>query len=224
MEVNRFTEENNRLAHNVDSLEGEVNRVQHVENELTEMAKESKNNVDDLVTIVKENQTVVKRQAKLARAAFQEQLLTTVLRTDRDQNMRLEANEVDILIMRMRSQEGIMLDERMFRERIERNNGSLWTVLEVLRELGEDDADLGGSGDEDDGVGSVSVESGTGSRMSTGTGRYSTASKESVVSVNNRKLLSAIRESDREMDGSSSAVSGDGSESKPHGTGPTENF
>jgi len=213
MEVNRLTQEHIRLQHHVDALQGEVHRMQHVEEGMMELSKESKGNIDDMVSIVNENQTVVKRIAQLARAKMQEDLLTAVLRTDGDQNMRLEAHEVDTLIMRMRCHVGIVLNEEKFRKKIEHNRGSLWSVLKVVRDLGEDDWDLGGSEenfDDNDGVRNCEEENDTGSGMSAGagTGRCSarSTSRDSAVSVDNKKLLKIIHDSDREMNKSSTGT------------------
>jgi len=135
MQINTMMTENNTLQRNVSALQSQVERVQNVEGEIARIAQGSSQNVQNLVAIVKENEHIVKRQGELARQAFQEQLLTSVLRTDRNQDMHITDREVDVLILRMRSQQGIQLKDDKFREHIMESNGSIWSIVELLNEI-----------------------------------------------------------------------------------------
>lgn len=170
-DVKRFQKENNKLQKTCEDLHEDVERVKNAENQLEGIASQGEHNVELLVGIVKENKKVVRRQAKLARAQIQEQLLTMVLRTDKDQTLNLEGKEIDRLIMRMNTQDGIDLDEAKFREKISQKDGSIAAIMEVLRELGNDDEDLDEAAGDD--VASLNT-------------------RDSVVSVNNKKLIKSM--------------------------------
>lgn len=135
MQINTMMTENNHLQRNVSALQSQVERVQTVEDEISRIAQGSSRNVQNLVAIVKENERIVKRQGELARQAFQEQLLTSVLRTDRNQDMHITDREVDVLILRLRAQEGIQLKDEKFREHIMESKGSIWSIVELLNEI-----------------------------------------------------------------------------------------
>ena len=135
MQINTMMTENNKLQRNVGALQSQVERVQNVEDEIAQIAQGSDQNVKKLVEIVKENERIVKRQGELARQAFQEQLFTSILRTDRNQDMHITDREVDVLILRMKAQDGITLKDDKFREHIMKSNGSIWSIMELLNEI-----------------------------------------------------------------------------------------
>eukprot|EP00554_Chaetoceros_debilis_P003298 CAMPEP_0194098624 /NCGR_PEP_ID=MMETSP0149-20130528/58474_1 /TAXON_ID=122233 /ORGANISM="Chaetoceros debilis, Strain MM31A-1" /LENGTH=301 /DNA_ID=CAMNT_0038784679 /DNA_START=29 /DNA_END=934 /DNA_ORIENTATION=- len=135
-EVNRLTAENNKLHTHINDLEIVVDKVQGIENQLSEHVQDSVENIDRLLEAVEENKAILKKQGELARAAFQEELLTTVLRTDRNQDLKITDREVDILIMRIRGKEGIRLNEEKFRKDILKNNGSVWGIMALLKDVG----------------------------------------------------------------------------------------
>lgn len=133
-EVNRLQEENDALQGQVHDLQVEVDKVDDLERQLGAIAKDQGANVKDLVEAVKENGIILKEQAKCAKAAFEEQLFTTVLRTDRNRDMRIEGREADILILRLKNQEGITLNEEKFRDRLEKES-SVATLMKIVYDL-----------------------------------------------------------------------------------------
>lgn len=142
MEINKLTLENNALQRNVDDLQVEVGKVSEVEGELAQIAESQGSNVGELIDLVKDNGIVLKAQEKCARAAFQESLLTTILRTDRDQSMTISEREANILIMRMRNQDGIHLDEDRFRQALAESHTSISSVLKIVREIDQEHDDF----------------------------------------------------------------------------------
>lgn len=135
LQVNVMMKENNKLQRHVNALESEVSRVKNVEHELIRLTKSSEIDIKRLVTVVTENELIIKRQVELARQAFQEQLLTSVLRTDRNGDMHITDDEVDVLILRIRSQEGLHIDENKFRAHIKASKGSIWSIMNVLNQI-----------------------------------------------------------------------------------------
>lgn len=137
MEVNNFMEENNLLTRNVDNLEDEVSKLQIVEQQLKSIAKKQNTTAEELMSLVKENKETLKEQKKLARAELQEQLLATVLRTDRDGDFRIDEREANILILRMRNHGGIDFDEGRVRDALTKTDGSLRGLMNIIREIGD---------------------------------------------------------------------------------------
>jgi len=138
-EVNRMTGENNELHSSVDELETEVGRVQDIEKKLLEIAKADNTNVDHLVKLVNENAITLQRQAQCLKGAVAEQVLTSVLRTDRDSDLKITDREVDILVARLKHQDGIKIDEEQLRAVLKKNDGTIGSLMGFFRSMMDDE-------------------------------------------------------------------------------------
>jgi len=135
VEVNRLKGENNVLQNKVSELQVEVDKVEDLERQLSNIARTQNANVNDFVQAVKENGIILKEQAVCAKAAFAEQLFTTVLRSDRDRNYKIQGIEERALIMRMKTQEGITLNEEKFRKKLEEKQGSVGALMKLIYDV-----------------------------------------------------------------------------------------
>mmetsp|Transcript_25128 Transcript_25128/g.28739 ORF Transcript_25128/g.28739 Transcript_25128/m.28739 type:complete len:276 (-) Transcript_25128:109-936(-) len=138
-EVNRLMEENNKLTRNVDGLQDEVTKLHDLEVQLNLIAQKQGVTTKQLVSLVKENGEIVKEQKALAKAAFQQQILETVLKTDRDGNFKIDEREANILILRMKQHGGVHVNEDLIRKTLVESNGSIRSVLTLIRQIGEED-------------------------------------------------------------------------------------
>lgn len=134
-EVNRLKGENNVLKDTVNELQVEVDKVENLEKQLSSIVRGQNANVTDLVKAVKENGIILKEQAVCAKAAFEEQLFTTVLRTDRNRDYKIDGNEEKYLLMRLHNQEGITLNEEKFRQKMEENQGSVRSLMKIIYDI-----------------------------------------------------------------------------------------
>lgn len=75
----------------------------------------------------------------LAKAELQEQLLTAVLRTDRDGNLQIDEREANILILRMKNHAGVHFDEDTVRSELCKTGGSLAALMTIIRQIGAGD-------------------------------------------------------------------------------------
>lgn len=137
-EVNRMTEENNILSSNVTELSGEVDRVEVIEGELQEIARVGQTNVDNLVKLVAENAETMRQQIKCVKAAVAEQILTSILRTDKDGDLQITDREVDILVMRLKHQEGVEIEENALRRELQKVSGSIGSLMEFFRNMDDE--------------------------------------------------------------------------------------
>ena len=117
----------------------------------------------------------------LAKADLQEQLLATVLRTDRDGNLQIDDREASILVLRMKNHGGLEFNEERVRRALVKTNGSLPALLNILRQIG---------GDEDDDDDSK-TKSSKGS-LTMGDLREND-DEEVLVRVNERKFMESIK-------------------------------
>jgi len=134
-EVNRLQEENNDLHRNVDELQVKVEHVQNIEQQLSQIAQSQNSTVNKLMILVKENGVVVKKQSDVIKASFAEQLFTTVLLTDRNNDMKITEREANLLVMRLRNQQGIKLNENELRASLRRSNGSISAIMDIVHNL-----------------------------------------------------------------------------------------
>lgn len=137
MEVNHFMEENHLLTSNVDNLEEEVDKLQAVEQQLKSIAKKQNTTAEELMSLVKENRATLHEQKKMAKAELQEQLLATVLRTDRDGDFKIDDKEANVLILRMKNHGGIEFDEGRVRDALTKTDGSLRGLMTIIRDIGD---------------------------------------------------------------------------------------
>lgn len=134
MEINRFMEENNELHRSVDHLEEGVTRLQHTQEELERVTASSNQSTLQLVDAVKKNDFYVKRIQELSKMQFQEELVKTILRSDRDGNMKITDREVRALIARFKGKKGLHFNEEKLRNALELNDGSIASVVRLMRD------------------------------------------------------------------------------------------
>jgi len=143
MEINRFMEENNELHRSVDTLEFEANRLKLAEKDLARVTGGSNQSTMELVKAVKENEGYVNRIEQLTRMAFQEELLKTILRSDRNNDLKITAVEVRALVGRFKVKRGFHLNENRLMNVLE-EDGSVASVVRLIKdetlwiEIGED--------------------------------------------------------------------------------------
>jgi len=141
-EVNRMTEENNELNGNVSGLQTEVNRVEDIEAQLEELAQDGNVQVNDLVGSVKENDITLKKQIKCVKASAAENILTTLLRTDRDGDFQITDREADNLIRRLKHLDGLRIEEDKMRAVFNQTGTSISNIMNFLREIDDENNEL----------------------------------------------------------------------------------
>ena len=133
MEINRFMEENNELHRSVDELELEVTRLKRAEEDLARVTAGNNQSTMELVKAVKENEQYVNRIEQLTRMAFQEELLKTILRSDRNKDLKITAVEVRALVGRFKVKQGLHLNENRLMNALE-EDGSVASVVRLIKD------------------------------------------------------------------------------------------
>jgi len=88
---------------------------------------------------VKENRDILGQMQKNLRANVLQNLLQVVIRSDQDDNMTIEADEIDDLINRIKKINGVEVREEKFKDRIISSGGSLSSVMDIIKNLMADD-------------------------------------------------------------------------------------
>ena len=76
---------------------------------------------------------------KNLRANVLQNLLQVVIRSDQDDNMTIEEDEIDDLINRIKKINGVEVREEKFKDRIISSGGSLSSVMDIIKNLMADD-------------------------------------------------------------------------------------
>lgn len=141
MVANRLKEENRRLTHEIDDLEGVVDQVSEVEEALTNIATAQGRSVNELVNLVKTNDTIIRKMRKNVKAKTLQDVISLVIKSDRDGNFVIDDGELYVLTMKLdamcKAQE-VELDKELFQETVKADR-SVSGVLNAVKELLEDD-------------------------------------------------------------------------------------
>lgn len=140
-EVGRLTAENEKLTNSVDELEQTVGQLKEVEEELDGIAQTQGKNVGQLVDLVNENGKVLTEMKEVLTAELCQNITSIVLRSDRDGDLRISDKEIKILFLRLKNFEGVIINEKLLRERLKQNSDgtTLRGFLKFIRRMVDED-------------------------------------------------------------------------------------
>lgn len=138
-EVDRLQSENARLNETVGELSDTIDRLEDVEQALDVITQTQGQSVAAFAEQVKENRNILGQMQKNLRANVLQNLLQVVIRSDQDDNMQIEEDEIDDLISRIRKINGVEVREDRFKAAIMSSGGSLASVMDIIKNLMADD-------------------------------------------------------------------------------------
>mmetsp|Transcript_19280 Transcript_19280/g.27125 ORF Transcript_19280/g.27125 Transcript_19280/m.27125 type:complete len:263 (-) Transcript_19280:152-940(-) len=138
-QVKSLQNENKKLTGTVHKLDDKVDDLRIVEKELNVILGKQDINIDALGNLVHENKVLVEEMKCIAKADFREVVLTTILRSDRDNDLSISERELNELVFRLKLLESRKFDEKKLRNFLTRSNRSVGTLIEFLRLTDKDD-------------------------------------------------------------------------------------
>mmetsp|Transcript_10610 Transcript_10610/g.18631 ORF Transcript_10610/g.18631 Transcript_10610/m.18631 type:complete len:253 (+) Transcript_10610:137-895(+) len=138
-EVDRLQAENVRLNETVGELSDTIDKLEDVEQALDVITQTQGQSVAAFAEQVKENREILGQMQKNLRANVLQNLLQVVIRSDQDDNMQIEEDEIDDLITRINKINGVKVREDRFKDRIMASGGSLSSVMDIIKNLMSDD-------------------------------------------------------------------------------------
>lgn len=138
-EVDRLQAENVRLNETVGELSDTIDKLEDVEQALDVITQTQGQSVAAFAEQVKENRDILGQMQKNLRANVLQNLLQVVIRSDQDDNMTIEEDEIDDLINRIKKINGVEVREEKFKDRIISSGGSLSSVMDIIKNLMADD-------------------------------------------------------------------------------------
>jgi len=95
------------------------------------VADESGRQVDQLVSLVKENGETLEKMKEIMKGDVCQVLIRTVIQADEHQDFKIEGKEIEFLIMRMENIDFVTFDEDKLRLFIEVNGGYVDAIIQL---------------------------------------------------------------------------------------------
>jgi len=114
--VGKLTDENTTLSSRLDKLEAQVDRLEHVEEKLEKVAKEGKSTVEHLMKVQEKLTEYNVKMKDIMATKMLSVLFGIILESDRDRNFALNPQEIMMMILRLKSVQGVNFNEENFRK------------------------------------------------------------------------------------------------------------
>ena len=92
---------------------------------------------------MKDNREILNKMQSNLKANVLQNLLQVVIRSDKDENLTIEEHEIGDLINRIKGINGVEVNEVRFRDAITSSGGSLQCVMDIIRNLMDDNVTEG---------------------------------------------------------------------------------
>lgn len=134
-QINHFMTENVYLTNNVNRLSSSISDMEQVEKELSKLSKGD--DVDKLVRLISKKKVVDEQIKRNTEATIIQQLLTTVLRSDKDKDLHINQNELNELMLRLGAYPGFTFHEKRFLSVIGDTSKpvSISKIMQIIRNL-----------------------------------------------------------------------------------------
>jgi len=134
-EVNILKEENERLQGAIKDLEGSVDNLREMEETLANVKAMEGKSIDILEDQLETSQQILKDMEKNLKATILQNLISIVFESDIDGDNKMSDAELDEFMARMENIGGVQVKEELFRKKIIDSGRSLNAVMDVIRNL-----------------------------------------------------------------------------------------
>jgi len=142
-QVDRLGKENTRLHETVVDLSETVDRLEDCEQALDVITQTQGQSIEAFEEQVADNREILNKMQSNLKANVLQNLLQVVIRSDEDENMTIEEHEIGDLINRIEGINGVEVNEPKFRDAITSSGGSLQCVMDIIRNLMDDNSSDG---------------------------------------------------------------------------------
>jgi hypothetical protein len=129
--------ENSDLEHQTARLSEKAELVSNVEGQLQNIVSAQGTSVASFVTLTREYAALLEEMSQLLAAEVAQELMTTIVRVDRDQSFTLSEMEITELLMRIRTMKGVEnIDEGQLRDVLARSNGveGVFNIIQTMQD------------------------------------------------------------------------------------------
>ena len=139
-EVTRLTEENERLAGSIEDLTGTVDRLEENQEALDSITKIKGQNVDIFLEQVEQNREILRKMEVFHQNNVLQNIIAVVMSVD-DGDMTINENEARDVLKRIKSINGVQVDELKFLSIVKGSGGNVHAIVNVIKKLIIDEAD-----------------------------------------------------------------------------------
>lgn len=141
-EVDQLKAENVKLSTHVSSLESSVTHLQELSHTLDVVRAMEGQSLDELEKQVAESEQILDKMQDNLRGAIVQTLISMVLAIDHDGDMCLSDAEIDSLILKVEEMSADHFDfkDQLLRQKLIENGRSLNAVMDIIKDLMDDDA------------------------------------------------------------------------------------
>jgi hypothetical protein len=132
--VNKFADENSRLGKNVDELKVNVFCFKETEQRLKDVTDDQNLNVNALVKLVHESQRIIDEKKELILRGIEMDLMSTLLKADRDDSGVYSQTEIKRLVIYMRGLPAVEINEELLAEALKNENGIV-SMMKLVRDI-----------------------------------------------------------------------------------------
>lgn len=129
-QVSNLSETNDKLKQENSRLDESTLKLQKAESDLASISATQGVSIDKLVVEQVNEYRVIQNHVKEdLKTKIKQTLLSVVIRSDVDQDYQIDPEEIDIVVLRLRSLPNVKFNESCFRKAIRKDNGSLVTFM-----------------------------------------------------------------------------------------------
>lgn len=137
-DANELSYQNNVLQGEVDKVESHVNDLKSAESTLSDIAVSQQTDVKMLVDLVKENKVILNGMKEMLEGEALADLMEVVLVSDRDEDFKIDPEEINAFILRLKNLNGVDFDEDEFRKILTTNELDIQFVMLLVRDMIDD--------------------------------------------------------------------------------------
>uniref|UniRef100_A0A7S0CC47 Uncharacterized protein n=2 Tax=Proboscia inermis TaxID=420281 RepID=A0A7S0CC47_9STRA len=136
--ANNLITQNDVLHREVGKVKEEVDKLESCESALSDIAATQSQDVRFFIDLVKGNKETLASMKESLQASIMADVMEMVLVSDRNGDFKLDANEVDHLILRMNSFEGLEFDDKEFRKVIQTKELDIQFIILLVKDMIDD--------------------------------------------------------------------------------------
>lgn len=119
-----------------DRLQQKTSRIASIENSLSSTLERQGTSTDAFVRQVKDNAIVQAEMERYLRMDIMQNILTTVIRSDMDSDFQIDPNEINALILRIKTLPGVeSVDETQIRALLSNHGNGLDSVVAMVKHM-----------------------------------------------------------------------------------------
>jgi len=138
-EVNNLRKENQRLQRIIGDMESSISNLQDMEETLKDIKEMESTGLDDLEEQLEESKDILESLEVSIRGTILQNIMSIIFAVDKDGDYNLDDEEIDMLIKKIESINGINVNDELCKKKIIKLGRNIDSVMELVREVLEEE-------------------------------------------------------------------------------------